>query len=383
MCCPPGEHRLTIRVDNRLQLPAQGHLVDSHSVSDSLGAAWNGIVGRIELQSTAPPVWIDGRCFQIFPDAKNKSIRVKMMLHNSSGQASLSGKFEFNVESCPGTEPIDLTPVSENFNNLLDTNFAEEAIIHLGNQAQLWDEFSPVLYRLRIEVHGGTGKLLFNSETTNIFALREITASDKNILINGRPVNLRLTHFGGDFPLTGYPAMDVGSWKKIIQACKDYGLNGIRFHSWCPPDAAFAAADEMGFYLQPECGLWADFGSPTMRQWLNDETARILAAYGNHPRSSCFRPAMNPAITRTSRHSGRPPIMPTTTAGSIAPQPVGRTRRKSTPAHNMPRSFALATASYATPPAGLATIIATLLRPSTSPCLRTRSARGAPILISM
>ena len=65
--------------------------------------------------------------------------------------------------------------------------------------------------------------------------LREITHNDKDLLINGRPVNLRLTHDGGDFPLTGYPAMDVASWKKIIQTCKDYGLNGMRFHSWCPP----------------------------------------------------------------------------------------------------------------------------------------------------
>jgi beta-galactosidase len=88
--------------------------------------------------------------------------------------------------------------------------------------------------------------------------------------------------------------MDVASWKKIIQTCKDYGLNGIRFHSWCPPEAAFEAADELGFYLQPECGLWADFGSPQMKQWLNDETARILAAYGNHPSFILLSPSNEP-----------------------------------------------------------------------------------------
>lgn len=88
--------------------------------------------------------------------------------------------------------------------------------------------------------------------------------------------------------------MDVESWKKIIQACKDYGLNGIRFHSWCPPEAAFEAADELGFYLQPECGLWADFGSPEMQQWLNDETERLLAAYGNHPSFILLSPSNEP-----------------------------------------------------------------------------------------
>ena len=126
------------------------------------------------------------------------------------------------------------------------------------------------------------------------FGLREITHNDKDLLINGRPVNLRLTHDGGEFPLTGYPAMDVASWKKIIQTCKDYGLNGMRFHSWCPPEAAFEAADELGFYLQPECGLWADFGSAQMKQWLNDETARLLAAYGNHPSFILLSPSNEP-----------------------------------------------------------------------------------------
>ena len=162
-----------------------------------------------------------------------------------------------------------------------------ETEISLNTNVESWDEFNPTIYRLAV------WPWQFDPAGVH-FGLREITSSNKDILINDRPVNLRLTHFGGDFPLTGYPAMDVASWKKIIQACKDYGLNGIRFHSWCPPEAAFVAADEMGFYLQPECGLWADFGSPVMRQWLNDETARLLAAYGNHPSFILLSPSNEP-----------------------------------------------------------------------------------------
>ena len=66
--------------------------------------------------------------------------------------------------------------------------------------------------------------------------------------------------------------------------CKSYGLNALRFHSWSPPEAAFAAADELGFYLQPECGSWSGFapGSPT-EQFIYEEATRILAAFGNHP----------------------------------------------------------------------------------------------------
>src|SRR5262249_29846494 len=134
----------------------------------------------------------------------------------------------------------------------------------LGTSNSCWDEFNAAIYHLSIELARSNSladNVIFITDYQSItYGLRQITTQDKDILINGRPVNLRMTHFGGDFPFTGYPPMDVASWKKIFQTCKDYGLNGMRFHSWCPPEAAFEAADELGFYLAPECGLWADFG---------------------------------------------------------------------------------------------------------------------------
>ena len=170
------------------------------------------------------------------------------------------------------------------------TNGGEfETTLNLSPTVEPWDEFHTNLYVLNFNLE----KNIQNDSVQ--FGLREITHNDKDLLIKTGPVNLRLTHDGGEFPLTGYPAMDVESWKKIIQTCKNYGLNGMRFHSWCPPEAAFEAADELGFYLAPECGLWADFGSPQMKQWLNDETARILKTYGNHPSFILLSPSNEPA----------------------------------------------------------------------------------------
>ncbi|HZI31624.1 MAG TPA: hypothetical protein VFF11_04740, partial [Candidatus Binatia bacterium] len=66
------------------------------------------------------------------------------------------------------------------------------------------------------------------------------------------------------------------------------GLNLIRFHSWCPPEAAFEAADELGFYFQIEAASWANQsttlgdGRP-VDAWVYAETKRILKTYGNHP----------------------------------------------------------------------------------------------------
>ena len=58
----------------------------------------------------------------------------------------------------------------------------------------------------------------------------------------------------------------------------------MRFHSYCPPEAAFEAADQLGFYLQIECGMWNDFRpGGDMVKMLYTETDRIIQAYGNHP----------------------------------------------------------------------------------------------------
>lgn len=54
------------------------------------------------------------------------------------------------------------------------------------------------------------------------------------------------------FPNTGYPEMNVDYWRKIWKLYKEHGFNAVRFHSSCPPEAAFIAADEVGLYMQVE-----------------------------------------------------------------------------------------------------------------------------------
>jgi hypothetical protein len=227
-----------------------------------LGSTWNGIAGQIELIATSP-VWIKDA--QIFPDVAKKIARIKINIGNGTGKAG-SG---------------ELTAGDAKTSVQWDANGGEADLdVQLEKNAQTWDEFHPVLQRLTIHLKGAQA----DDRKEIFFGLREIKAEGKRFLLNGREINLRGTHFGGDFPLTGYPATDVASWKKIIQTCKNFGLNHIRFHSWCPPEAAFAAADELGFYLQPECGMWNSFNPGTpMVKMLEDETSRIIKAYGNHP----------------------------------------------------------------------------------------------------
>src|SRR5215510_10590539 len=143
-----------------------------------------------------------------------------------------------------------------------------------------WNEFKPKLHPLRISLRGGGVEEYYDLK----IGLRELRAVGKEFVLNGRPIIFRGTHNGGDFPLTGYPPTDVASWKKLFETCKQWGLNHMRFHSWAPPEAAFEAADLVGFYLQPEPGMWNEISPDTpMERMLYDETDRMIRAYGNHP----------------------------------------------------------------------------------------------------
>ncbi len=120
------------------------------------------------------------------------------------------------------------------------------------------------------------------------FGLRELLTSGTQFKLNGHKLFFRGTLECAVFPTTGMPPTDVASWKRLIGIARDHGLNLFRFHSWCPPEAAFQAADELGFYFHVECGSWANTstslgdGKP-VDAWLYEEADRILTAYGNHP----------------------------------------------------------------------------------------------------
>ena len=102
---------------------------------------------------------------------------------------------------------------------------------------------------------------------------------------DGHPVFLRGKHDAAVWPLTGHVDMTVEGWMKYLGTCKAYGINHVRFHSWCPPEAAFVAADKLGIYLQPELPFWGSFDDKdeVLMKFLHQEGENILREYGHHP----------------------------------------------------------------------------------------------------
>ncbi len=267
-----GRHMLAIRVDNRVIVPVG---LDAHAVSDQTQSNWNGIVGAIELRST-PMVWIDD--VRVFPDYDARSARVELEIGNATGEAG-AGEVGLSVETVSGrTFVLGPTRADVRWDGGERSVVAVDVV--LGEGVPTWSEFDPNVLELRAT--------LGDHAVATTFGVREIGIDGDEtgawFTVNGRRVFMRGTLECAVFPETGYPPTDVASWREILQTVRAYGLNHVRFHSWCPPSSAFAAADELGMYLMPEASTWPNFaGQPALPGWLEAEGDRMLRAYGNHP----------------------------------------------------------------------------------------------------
>lgn len=278
----PGKHTISICVDNRIKEMNVGE--DSHSVTDHTQGNWNGIIGKMELQQL-PAAYIDE--VQLFPDVKNKQVKVKLRIGGAVSeikQLKLSA-VNFNRKFPNKVQPFIKT--SGLTANEIELNYP------LGENIFLWDEFEPNVYRLSIKLQLKKGV----TEKTVSFGMRDFKINGTHFTVNDKPVFLRGTVDCAVFPLTGFPPTTMEEWYKMFRIAKEHGLNHMRFHSWCPPKAAFEAADLAGFYLQPEAPTWPNHGvslgdGKPIDQFIYDETNRMVKAYGNHP-SFCMLAAGN------------------------------------------------------------------------------------------
>lgn len=266
----PGTHQLLLKVDNSLKTVNPG--VSSHSVTDHTQGNWNGVIGALTLEARSK---VRTEHTSIFPDIDRKKIGIKMEMVNSTSQ-------EQEVTVC-----MEVGNHRKEEKHILKTGLSTlQTEVELGDSILLWDEFHPNLYTLNVGISGKDGEELYRCSEQ--FGMRKLEVSHNHILLNGHRIFLRGMLDCAAYPLTGYPPMDKEAWGKLFTNCRNHGLNHVRFHSWCPPEAAFQAADEMGFYLQVECASWANQGvtigdGGPLDQFVRDESERMVREYGNHP----------------------------------------------------------------------------------------------------
>lgn len=125
----------------------------------------------------------------------------------------------------------------------------------------------------------------FAADRHDRFVKPRLTTDGHHFYDNGKMVFLRGKHDACVWPQTGHVPMDTASWFCYLRLLTDYGINHVRFHSWCPPEAAFVAADSLHIYLQPELPFWGDFNEKdsVLMTFLHKEGMNILKEYGHHP----------------------------------------------------------------------------------------------------
>lgn len=263
-----GKHRLTVRVDNRVHIPVGKN---AHSVSDHTQSNWNGLTGQLRL-TARPAVYI--KEVTVYPDLKNRKTRIEIKTGgNSDDKSEIEvSTLAFNTGKHIAPKVKTVSGIHKGSSSVIEIDFGDEMLT--------WSEYAPNLYRSTIRLKSNQG----TDERIVEFGMREFEARESRFYINGEPTFLRGTLECAIFPLTGYPAMQAEYWEKIYRQCKAFGLNHVRFHSWCPPRVAFEVADREGIYLQVECGVWGNVGNGNpLDEWIYAESERIVREYGNHP----------------------------------------------------------------------------------------------------
>ncbi len=285
-----GEHTLEIRVNNDMvhNIGDKGHAYGDYTQS-----IWNGIVGRMELRAKDPTYIANVRTFS---NIEKDVLKIELEIEANEKETA---EIVFEINELGGGKAIEKKVI---FNLTKGTN-KKETTLKISGKLKKWSEFKPTVYNLNTTIK--TAKYTDTEETE--FGYLDIKHNGTNIVINNKPVFLRGNLDCVHFPLTGYASAKIEDWEKIFRTYKDYGLNHVRFHSWCPPEAAFKAANRVGIYIQAEASIWIDWwmsedmvvkGRPEMDtkgypqglgkdpkrdEFVIAEMGRVVDYYGNNP----------------------------------------------------------------------------------------------------
>lgn len=269
------DFRITVLVSN-VDYPTKG----GHLTSPDTQTNWNGIIGDISLR-IFDDVYISD--IKTYPDIDKKSVTVRLKtVNNTSEDKKLTLDVNAFLTDINGDTGVCAPAASFDINFVRGTGETEFEFF-LGDDAALWSEYTPVIYRLEVGINGSDEK----SVTT--FGLRKFSTTETKFLINGEPTFLRGKHDGLVFPMTGAVPTTVDEWLRVMKISKSYGMNHYRYHTCCPPEAAFTAADLLGIYMEPQLPFWGTLTAPgdenhneTEQNYLIEEGFRMLDTFGNH-----------------------------------------------------------------------------------------------------
>ena len=287
---------IALTCDNSYPGMPREDIINSSAATDETQTNWNGILGQIRIIEK-PFVHIAGVC--LYPG--KDTVQAVVDLRRKAGtKGDLKEDYRILLQSEAFMDGQALLSVpSDAFEQAPEKNARICAGIPLRKDALRWDEYEGNLYKVYIRLmHAAAegesepdikaalpGDCIDSWEST--FGIRLFGANDAGRLtLNDRVFFLRGEANCAAFPETGHEPMDVTAWKEIMEKYRSYGVNCVRFHSHCPPEAAFAAADALGMMVQPELSMWNPRSALTREEQIStyeNELLCILRTYANHP----------------------------------------------------------------------------------------------------
>ena len=306
----PGEHEFTFLSDNSYPGMPKAAICYSSAATDETQTNWNGILGECSMY-TRPQNFIDSLrvypravkkeeknkaggyvldvCVELVPGAKKVYKDAKIILQS---EALAAGELEdtqtlTEIISCSGEGLTEAGTDKEENPKTMEIWFRD---LPLRENVKLWDEDEGNLYEMAVTLDNGISAEDKGGSTAECrirFGIRSFGDNGSGRLaLNGRAIFLRGEANCAEYPETGHPPMTIPEWKEMLLKYRSYGINFVRFHSHCEPEAAFAAADELGMLLQPELSHWDPkdaFGTEESYRYYRAELVDLLKTYANHP----------------------------------------------------------------------------------------------------
>lgn len=306
----PGEHEFTFLSDNSYPGMPKAAICYSSAATDETQTNWNGILGECSMY-TRPQNFIDS--LRVYPRAvkkeeKNKAggyvLDVCVELAPGAKKVYKDAKIILQSEALAAGELEDTQTLTEiigySGEGLAEAGTDKEENpktmeiwfrdLPLRENVKLWDEDEGNLYEMAVTLDNGMSaedKGGSTAECRTRFGIRSFGDNGSGRLaLNGRAIFLRGEANCAEYPETGHPPMTIPEWKEMLLKYRSYGINFVRFHSHCEPEAAFAAADELGMLLQPELSHWDPkdaFGTEESYRYYRAELVDLLKTYANHP----------------------------------------------------------------------------------------------------
>ncbi len=275
---------IELTTDNSYPKLPYKDIVFSSAATDETQTNWNGIIGECYLE-IKEQTFIDN--VRIYPCGNTIDVVIGIdYLTDLSCNNDLSYTLKLSGQCLQ--DSLVTSTCTLNSESKENPHYQEFVFtgLSLSPSALLkkWDEYEGNLHTISVSLMD-CNQIVSQKEAS--FGIREISYDESGRLtLNGRRIFLRSETNCALFPATGHPPMDENSWEKIMLTYRSYGVNCIRFHSWCPPKAAFDAADRLGMLIQPELSNWNPrdaFSSAESRSYYETELSEILMEYCNHP----------------------------------------------------------------------------------------------------